>query len=234
MKRKVIKEMVEGNQEQERDSLEKEQKIRSEDSVVMAVRENKGHKVFKKFLLRIQETALARWRDTLNDFKHHKRYQDEILRKCRNRFIRESFEIYKKVYLKSLQGDKNRRSAEHMAGVLRMRQLQKLFNAYCAYVERHKVAKRYLKKMLNKLDMCKKQSYIRHWNVKSKLKKEWILENKINDQVDDIDGKNKYIGQKEKTDEEQSKQLDDLEKLMIKKARKLLGNYMQRYYSENT
>lgn len=121
-----------------------------------------------------------------------------------------------------------------MAGVLRMRQLQKLFNAYCAYVERHKVAKRYLKKMLNKLDMCKKQSYIRHWNVKSKLKKEWILENKINDQVDDIDGKNKYIGQKEKTDEEQLKKLHDLEKLMIKKARKLLGNYVQRYYSENT
>ena len=88
--------------------------------------------------------------------------------------------------------------------------------------------------MLTKLDVRISKTYIRHWNSQSKLKREQLLELKINDQVNDIDDRNKNIGQKEKIDEEQSKQLDDIHKLMIKKARKLLGNYMQRYYSDNT
>ena len=57
--------MVQDVQVLERDSLEKEHNIKADSSVVMAVRDHKSNKMFKKFMLRNLYNALARWKDTL-------------------------------------------------------------------------------------------------------------------------------------------------------------------------
>jgi hypothetical protein len=57
--------MVQDVQVLERESLEKEHNIKADSSVVMAVRDHKSNKMFKKFMLRNLYNALARWKDTL-------------------------------------------------------------------------------------------------------------------------------------------------------------------------
>ena len=93
-------------------------------------------------------------------------------------------------------------SAEHMAHTLMIRTMRKHFNAYCAYIANYKVSKRCLRKILHRLNVWIKKRTLKDWKQNSELKRIWMLENKINDQVGDIDDKNKYIGEREKAEED--------------------------------
>ena len=59
-----------------------------------------------------------------------------------------------------------------------------------------------MKKILHRLNIWIKKRTLKDWKQNGELKRIWMLENKINDQVGDIDDKNKDIGDKEKTEED--------------------------------
>ena len=57
---------------------------------------------------------------------------------------------------------------------------------------------------------------------------------KQNGTSDEITLKNKQIGEHENSAAEGSKHVEDLQKMVVAKAHKQLGNYMQRFYTDTT
>lgn len=60
------------------------------------------------------------------------------------------------------------------------------------------------------------------------------LNTQIIQNIEMIDEKNKIIGISEKENEFRTKEVDFNQKSLKTKARKLMANYLQRFYSENT
>jgi hypothetical protein len=60
------------------------------------------------------------------------------------------------------------------------------------------------------------------------------LNTQIIQNIEIIDEKNKIIGISEKENEFRTKEVDFNQKSLKTKARKLMANYLQRFYSENT
>jgi ABC-type phosphate transport system auxiliary subunit len=97
-----IQTIEEGNLQIENENLEASAENKSKGQAVSSLKKKFNGRVFKKFLKRRLSQALNRWRDHVQGMNNGFDKQNVLLSKMRSRLLRESFEIYKTTYLKSI------------------------------------------------------------------------------------------------------------------------------------
>lgn len=182
--------------------------------------------MFRKFMLRAQQNAFDRWRDRIEGFRVGKTRNNQVLQKMRIRFTKDAFYRFKEFALKGKQHERNEVSAEHLLGTLNKRTLRRHFNAYCSFIHRHKTAKKYWKRILQRMDLWQKKRTMKRWRENGNLKRIFELQQIQNETAAAIESRNKNIGEGENIHNAQSKALSDLEIELRRKAHKQLGNYL--------
>lgn len=72
--------------------------------------------------------------------------------------------------MKCKQHDRNVVSGDHLIGTFNKRKLRKCFNAYCAFVHLQGKAKRYMGRILQRMDLWMKKRAMTSWRANGHLK----------------------------------------------------------------
>jgi hypothetical protein len=86
-----------------------------------------------------------------------------------------------------------------------MRTLRRHYNAFCAYTAMHKSAKRYLKKIFNKIEQWNLKNVVKKWKINAHQNAIEKMQTDQNVTNETIAAKNHEIGKNEKLKEEQDK-----------------------------
>ena len=89
----------------------------------------------------------------------------------RKRLLIQAFTIYKTIYMKSKQHDRNVSSSEYFQDTLQKRLLRRTFNAYCCYLKNFQDGKKAMKRIMLKIDQWSKKRAIKTWRVNGDAKR---------------------------------------------------------------
>lgn len=158
------------------DSLDKEVKIekakvdRSGRSAL-----NRGTKIMQK---RYLKQYMDKWAQVN---KHHKNQQsgsEFLLKKMRNRFLRQGFNLWKAGCARGQLHDRNEGSCEHLRKTLNVRTMRKIFNAIRGFNKKNINARVHCKILLGKMDhWMKKRAFATWLDGGNMAKMEMIMEN---------------------------------------------------------
>jgi hypothetical protein len=133
-------------------------------------------KTMRKLMYRKLSAALGRWMDICNlRTDQERRFAFNILRH-RKRNLRQAFDKYLEFLNWSRQHHKNLAGANSLYYKVKVREMQKTFNAMSFYTNRNKRARRYWNKILHRMDAYIKQRHLTIWKFHAGVKFEFELD----------------------------------------------------------
>ena len=93
-------------------------------------------KTFRKLFYRKLSLAMRRWKDICINRKEQEDKAALVIKRMRNRFLRQAFDRYLEFLKKSQQRGRNLKSADYMKETLDKRTLRKHFYALCFHRNR--------------------------------------------------------------------------------------------------
>lgn len=138
-----------------------------------------------------------RWREQLEAHKRAEARTNQMFGKVRVRLLKESFGLYKQAYLKALQHGKNERSADFMVDTLNTRTMRKVYSGWLAYLHHFSKAKKYCKRILQRMELWEKGKLMKRWRENANEKYIYELQQVQTQTAQAIENQNKSMGNDE-------------------------------------
>lgn len=163
-KRKMIQDMQLDVEGKTNEALNEEKKLRVKEEGVRTSKRRMVDKTFKKLFYRNLQNSIDRWKDVCNEKSSKEDNAGYVIKRMRNRFLRQAFDRYVEFNRRSQQHTKNLARGDHIAETLRLRELRKMYNALCYYKNWRSRIKQVWHKVLSKFDYYQKMRAIKIWN----------------------------------------------------------------------
>lgn len=134
------------------DALVGEKNLRVRAEQVRTSQRKMVDKTFRKLFYRNLQYAINVWKDKCNSYVDKESKATIVLKKMRNRFLRQAFDRYLKFNKRSIQHSKNLLRGDHIAETIRLRELRKMYNALCYYTQWQLRIKKIWSKVLYRFD----------------------------------------------------------------------------------
>ena len=189
--------------QQSEQAMQDESDLRGKEELHRTAKRMIIDKTMRKFMYRAQAVAIGRWKDICNLKTGQESNFALIYLRHRKRNLRRAFDLYV-VFLKwSRQHSKNLSGADSLFYKIKLKQMQKTFNAMTYYTNRNKRARRYWNKILHRMDSYIKKRHLTIWRFNANEKFEFELDQNQNAVTDAIYRRNQLICSMEKHDAEQ-------------------------------
>lgn len=132
-KMQIVQDLQQQALDRTNESILEEKKIKAKMEANSTAKRKMVDKTFRKLYLRRQQYALNVWRDKVNLFNGKETEISLVIKKMRNRFLRQAFDKYLHFFRKSIQHSKNEKRADYIRETLRLKQCRKMYNALCYY-----------------------------------------------------------------------------------------------------
>ena len=216
------------------EALEGEKQLRIIDEGVRSSKRKMVDKTFRKLFFRKLALAMGRWKDICKFRGQQEDMTSLVIKRMRNRFLRQSFDLYLQFYKKSQQHGRNVKGADFMRETLAKRTLRKHFNAMCFHTNRQVKSRKYWLRILGKMDGYMKKRAIQILNDATHMVQDEMLLGNQDSVTNQIALADKELCRLEMERREQEAVLEAQRKLQKKKAYRQIGNYFMRNYSETT
>ena len=162
------------------EALVEEKSLRVHAEAVRTSKRKMVDKTFRKLFYRQLAVAIGRWKDICNMRTGQESKAELVIKRMRNRYLRQAFDLYLAFYRRDQQHSRNERSADYVIETFKQRQMRKFYNAWCQYTNKMLLIKRYWRKILHRMDLYLKQRAVKIWNTHAHIKYEFDLESRQN------------------------------------------------------
>ena len=163
--------------------FEGKQNTRKENVAVCSVAAAKVSRGAAKRQRRLLRAGLYQWKRRVDHHGYLRELSDRITQGRQRRLLQQAWDRYTGFLEYCQQHDRNVASASDLTRTLEDRMLRRHFNAYCAFANRQRRARKYFGRILSRMDLWMKSRYMERWRENGNEKVQYELNTVQNSDV---------------------------------------------------